>query len=424
MDLRYGKGMISIKTPPGFLGSLEPRVSAVRSLDILLKERFCQPVGQVRLKELIRKNKPGDIVIIVSDKTRKIANYEQILRFMLGELVDAGIDEKHIEFVVALGTHHAHSDEENRHQYGKLVGAFRFTQHNCHSELVSLGKTTTRLDVQVSRRVHDADFVIATGRVDFHYLAGYSGGRKSVLPGIASYETIRNNHKKLMRQGVCVGQLDGNVIAQEMAEACDLLGIDYLINVVETPDGDTAQLFVGHQTHAFHEAVQYFSRARQVSIREPADCVIVSAGGYPNDRDFYHTHKSINLAMSALKENGSIILIGKCQGGFGNEKFMELMLGNKVDQLVDFPEEKIDVGGHRAFLTARILKRHRVFAVTDLDAEMVRKIHFVPVESVEQAIGEVMKTYGDGMKTIIVPNGKAVLPLLNGKMKNFKSLGG
>ncbi len=424
MDLRYGKGVINVQAPPGFIGSLEPRVSAARPLDTLLKESFLKPVGQIRLKELVHKNRPGDVVIIVSDKTRKIANYEKILKFLLSELVDAGVDEKQIEFLVALGTHQAHSDEDNRKQYGKLVEDFCFTQHDCHAGLVSLGKTTTGLGVQVSQRVHDADFVIATGRVDFHYLAGYSGGRKSILPGIASYETIRDNHKKLMRRGVWVGQVEGNIIAQEMAEAGDLLGIGYLLNVVETPDGETAEVFVGHHAHAFHEAVHYFSKARRVPITEPADCVIVSAGGYPNDRDFYHTHKSMNLAMSALKDKGSIILIGQCQGGFGNEKFMELMLDNKIDELVEFPEEKIDVGGHRAFLTARILKRHRVFAVTDLDSEMVRKIHFLPVGSVDQALNEVTKAHGAGMKTIIVPNGKAVLPLLNGKMKNLNSLGG
>jgi nickel-dependent lactate racemase len=424
MDLRYGKGTISIQTPPGFLGVLEPRVSTVGLLDTLLKESFLSPVGQSRLKELVRKNKPGDVVIIVSDKTREIANYERILKFLVGELVDAGVDEEQIEFVVALGTHRAHTEEENRRHYGTLVDDFYFTQHDCHADLVSIGKTRTGLDVRVSRRVHDADFVIATGRVDFHYLAGYSGGRKSVLPGIASYETIRNNHKKLMRQGVWVGQLEGNVIAQEMAEAGSLLGIGYLLNVVETPVGETQQIFVGHHSHAFQEAVHYFSKARRVMIGEPADCVVVSAGGYPNDRDFYHTHKSMNLALSALKQNGSIVLVGQCEAGFGNEKFMRLMLENKIDSLLQFPEEKIDVGGHRAFLTARILKQHSVLALTGLDPEMIRRIHFMPVENIEQALDTLRKKHGAGMKTIFVPNGKAVLPLLNGKMKNSNSLGG
>jgi nickel-dependent lactate racemase len=276
----------------------------------------------------------------------------------------------------------------------------------------------------VNRRVREADFVIATGRVDFHYMAGYSGGRKSILPGVAAYDTIRNNHQKLVRDGVWIGNTDGNIIAQEMAEAADLLGVDYLLNVVETPEGETARVFCGHHVHAFQQAVEYFSTARQARINAPAECVIISAGGYPNDKDFYHTHKSMNLAMATLKENGSIILVGQCEEGFGNDKFMQLMLDNRIEDLLQYPEEKIDVGGHRAFLTARMLRSHRVYALTDLDPDTLRRIHFIPVESVAQGITAVQKEHGMGMRTLVVPNGKVVLPLLNGKMMTFNDLGG
>ncbi|MGB7055739.1 MAG: nickel-dependent lactate racemase [bacterium] len=424
MDLKYGKGLISIQTPPGFLGSIVPRVEAVRPLDILLKESCMNPIGQPCLKDAIQGNKPGDVVIIVSDKTRKIAHYEKILKFLVSELVDAGVQEKNIEFIVALGTHTPHTDREDRQRYGALVDDFRFIQHDCHGDLVSIGKASTGLEVLVNRRVQEADFVLATGRVDFHYMAGYSGGRKSILPGVAAYDTIRNNHKKLVRNGVWIGHSDGNVIAREMAEAGSLLGIDYLLNVVETPEGETAQVFTGHHVHAFQQAVDYFSSVRRVRINEPADCVIVSAGGYPNDKDFYHTHKSMNLAMAALKGNGSIILVGKCEEGFGNEKFMQLMFDNKIDALLQIPEEKIDVGGHRAFLTAKMLKNHRVYALTDLDADMLRRIHFAPIQNVEQGMSIAEREHGADVKTLVVPNGKAVLPLLNGRKDTLCHLGG
>ncbi len=424
MELRYGNGKISTPTPPGFLGSITAESVSAKPLGSLLKESHMGPIGQPRLNDAIRKNKPGDVVIIVSDKTRRIANYESILRFLVGELVDAGIDEKKMEFVVALGTHPAHTDGDNLERYGSLVRDFRFSQHDCHSDLVRIGKTSTGLDVLVNRRVQEADFVIATGRVDFHYMAGYSGGRKSILPGVAAYDTIRNNHKKLVRSGVWIAQTRGNVIAQEMAEAASLLGIDYLLNVVETVDGDTARIFTGHHTHAFEEAVDYFSAARRVSIAEPADCVIVSAGGYPNDRDFYHTHKSMNLAMAALKPKGGIILIGKCEQGFGNEGFMELMLNNKIDDLLHFPEERIQVGGHRAFLTARMLSEHKVYALTDLDPDIMRRIHFSPIESIAHGVAAIRKDQGMNMKTIVLPNGKAFLPSLSGRVNISNHLGG
>ena len=424
MDLKYGKGSITIQTPPGFLGSIVPRFGAVMPASSILKESFMKPIGQPRLREVIRKNKPRDVVVVVSDRTRKIANYDTILQFLISELVDAGVQEQNIEFIVALGTHRPNSDKENREQYGALVNDFRFTQHDCQRDLVSLGKTSSGLDVRVNQRVQQADFVIATGRVDFHYMAGFSGGRKSILPGVAAYDTIRNNHKKLVRSGVWIGNTEGNIIAQEMAEAGELLGIDYLLNVVETPEGDTGQVFCGHRVHAFHQAVEHFSAARQVKIKAPAECVIISAGGYPNDKDFYHTHKSMNLAMATLKQNGSIILVGQCEEGFGNDKFMQLMLDHRIEDLLHYPEEKIDVGGHRAFLTARMLRSHKVYALTGLDPDTLRRIHFIPIESVAQGVAAAQKEYGEDMKTLVVPNGKVVLPLLNGKMNTFNDLGG
>lgn len=415
----YGKGFVNIQTPPGFLGSIVPRVDSVKPVTTLLKESYMSPIGQPRLRNLTRKNRPGDVVIIVSDKTRRIANYEMILKFLVGELVGAGVQEENIEFIVALGTHEPHTERENRQRYGSLVDDFRFSQHDCQRDLVSIGRTSTGLEVHVNRRVQQADFVVATGRVEFHYMAGYSGGRKSILPGVAGYDTIRNNHKKLVRDGVWIGHMGGNVIAREMAEAGSLLGLHHLLNVVETPNGETAQVFSGHHVHAFQAAVDDFSSLRRVHIDEPADCVIVSAGGYPNDKDFYHTHKSMNLAMAALRPNGSIILVGKCEQGFGNEQFMQLMLNNEIDDLLQFPEEKIEVGGHRAFLTAKILKHHRVYAITDLDADIMRRIHFKPIQSVEQGIAVAQKEHGVDMKTLVVPNGKAVLPLLNRKMSTL-----
>ncbi len=420
MDLRYGKGFISYETPPGLLGIIEPKTIMHRPVDDLLKESIMKPVSGPRLRETLRRNKPGHVVIVVSDITRKIAQYEQILKLLVAELVSAGIDEKNIDFVVALGTHRTHTPDEDKLLYGTLTDDFHFTQHDCHADLSLVGRTSTGLDVSVNRRVKEADFVITTGRVDFHYLAGFSGGRKSILPGVASYETIRNNHKKLVRNGVQIGKTDGNIIAQEMTEAAALLGIDYLLNVVETPQRDIAQVFSGDSSGAFQEAVSYFVTARQVGIPAQADCVIVSAGGFPQDKNFYHTHKSLNLAMRALNERGSIILIGQCAEGFGNEKFMQLMLEHKLESLLHYPEDKIDVGGHRAFLTAKILKKHRVYVLSDLNPDIVRRIGFTPIQNLDEGIDAVKREYGDGLKTYVIPNGKAALPSLNGSKRFLK----
>ncbi|KPJ74146.1 hypothetical protein AMJ52_01680 [candidate division TA06 bacterium DG_78] len=414
MDLKYGKNIINFDIlSKNMLGILEINNTSAKPLDMLLKNSILNPIGKPRLSNVLRHNKPGDIIIIVSDITRSIANYAEILKFLVAEIVDAGIDEKNIEFIIALGTHRQHTEEENNMLYKDLTHRFRFSQHDCHTNLISLGKTSTGLEVQVNKRAREADFVITTGKIDFHYLAGYSGGRKSILPGISSYETIRDNHCKLKRNDVDVGEINHNIIAQEMNEACRMFDVNYLFNVIETPHRQTTAIFCGHPEYAFTEGVQSFKSMRMTTIREKADCVIVSAGGYPQDKNFFTSHKSLNTATHAIKPHGSIIIIGQCCEGFGNENFLNYMLTHTLNDLVNYPEKNIQVGGHRAFVTAKILKNHKVYVLTDLEPQILKQMKFLPVRNSDEALTIMKKEHGEEFKAYIIPDGKAVLPMLN-----------
>jgi nickel-dependent lactate racemase len=413
MNLKYGKHVINFNiSSKHVLGILNINNTSATPLDTLLKNSTMNPIGRSRLSNVLRHNRPGDVVILVSDITRAIANYAEILRFLVGEIINAGIDENKIEFIIALGTHRRHTEEENNLLYKDLTHHFRFSQHDCHNNLTSLGKTSTGLEVQVNKRVREAEFVIATGKIDFHYLAGYSGGRKSILPGVSSYETIRDNHCKLKRSGVDIGEIKHNIIAQEMDEACRMFDVDYLLNVVETPHRQTAAIFCGHPEYAFIEGVQSFRSMRTTTIREKADCIIVSAGGYPHDKNFFTSHKSLNMAIRAVKPHGSIIIVGQCCEGFGNEKFLNYMLTHNLDDLVNYPEKDIHVGGHRAFVTAKILKSHKVYVLTDLEPQTLTHMKFLPVRNVPEALTIVKKECGEKFKTYIIPDGTAVLPIL------------
>ena len=414
MKLKYGKNTINFEPPSkNLLGVLESKNNSVEPLDTLLKNSYTRPIGKPRLDNLLRKNKPGDLVIIVSDITRSIAKYSEILKFLVSEIVDAGIDEKNIEFVVALGTHPQHTQEENRLLYGDLTRDFQFSSHDCHNNLISVGKTETGLEVQVNKRVKEADFVIVTGRIDFHYLAGFSGGRKSILPGISSYETIRGNHCKLRHNGVSIAETKNNVIAQEMNEAGRLFDVDYLLNVVEIPQKDTAQIFCGDPELAFEEGIKFLKSIRTIKISKKADCAIISVGGYSKDKDFYNSHKSLNSAMNAIKPSGTMVLIAQCCEGFGNKKFLQYMLENNLNNLLNYQEEKIEVGGHRAFVTAKIIKNHKIYVLSDLDSNILTKMNFIPVSTLEEAINFVKKDYGEEFKTYIIPDGKSVLPIID-----------
>jgi len=414
MELKYGKHSINFEiSNKNRLGVLELEDKPTQPLDRLLKSSIMHPIGKPSLGALLTKNKPGDLVIIVSDITRSIANYSEILKFLVGEIVDAGIDEKNIEFVVASGTHRPHTPEENERLYQNLIHNFHFSFHDCQNNMVSLGRTSSGLEVQVNKRAYEADFIMVTGKINFHYLAGFSGGRKSILPGIASYQTIRNNHCKLKRDGVAVGKIKNNIIAQEMTEAGQLFDIDYLLNVVETSKKETAQIFCGHSEFAFGEGVKFFDSLHTIKITKLADCAIIAAGGYPKDTDFFHSHKGLNMAINALKPNGSIILVAQCCEGFGSDKFSRYLLENSLNKLLNYPEKKIELGGHRAFVTAKILKEHKVYVLSNLDPNILSRMGFVPVSNMTEAINLVKKEHGVEFSFYIIPEGSSVLPTSN-----------
>ena len=414
MKLKYGENLINFEiSRKNLLGELKPTNNSIKPLNNLLKDSILNPIGKPRLIDLLRKNKPTDLVIIVSDITRSIANYSKILKFLAEEIIDAGIDEKNIEFMVALGTHRKHTDEENKQLYGDLVSDFLFSFHDCHNNHVSIGKTNTDLEIQVNKRVRNADFVIATGRINFHYLAGFSGGRKAILPGISSYETIRRNHCKLRRNNVAFGQTQNNIISHEMDEASRLFGIDYLLNVVETTEKETERIFCGDSVLAFEQGVEFFRTKRISKISRKADCAIVAPGAYARDKTFFFSHKSINSAINAVKKGGAIILIAQCEQGFGNEKFLNYMLKNKLDELLGYPEEKIEIGGHRAFVTAKILKDYKVYVLSDLESKILSQMHFIPIKSLDDGIDQIRENYGEEFKAYILPDGQSVLPVID-----------
>jgi nickel-dependent lactate racemase len=412
VEIPYGKKTLTFDPPRHVLGVLRHPEHAVRDAGSLMKDALMNPVNKPRLSHVVRSNKPRDVVILVSDITRNIARYSELLTFVVAELVDAGIDEHNIEFIIAQGSHRSHTPQETRSLYGSLVEQFTFSGHDCHGECVSLGRTSTGLEVEINRRACDAEFVIATGRIDFHYLAGFSGGRKAILPGIASYRTIRDNHSKLMRGGVFVGELEGNIIAQEMQEAAQLFGIDYLVNVVETPAGVPSAVVCGEAMNAFSEGVAALLTQREVIITQPADCAIIAAGGYPKDRTLFRGHRAMNNCLASLKPGGAIILAAESGLGVGNDRFQRYLVDHDLDELRQYPEDRIELGGHRAFVTAKILSDHTVYVVSQCDSSVVSQMKFVPVRDVEEGIGHLNRSFKDGYTAYVIPDGTSILPVM------------
>ena len=274
------------------------------------------PIGSAPLGEVV---KPTDTVaIIVSDITRPV-HTAQMLPVIVDELNRIGVADSQITVITAQGTHRAHTPAEDAIVCGEaMVKRVKVVNHDCRNKdlLTCVGTTSHGNAVYLDKRAVDADKVILTGAVSFHPMAGFGGGRKSVLPGIASYETIMRNHALALTEelgGGCnplceTSLLENNPLHKDMKEAAALLNPAFLVNTVFTADGDLYEVVGGHWYDAWKKGCDDLLRIASVPIQEQADVTIGSAGGYPKDMNLYQSMKAHMNSVFATKPSIARIL--------------------------------------------------------------------------------------------------------------------
>jgi lactate racemase len=247
---------------------------------------------------------------------------------VLAELNAAGVKDENVTVIFGCGTHRAVKPEEATELLGaEALKRVKTISHCCtDSDLVHIGITKTYGNkVRVNRAFAEADIRILLGDVNYHYYAGYGGGRKSVLPAMSCGETIQYNHAMLVNSNARTGILEGNPIHIDMTEAARLAKVDFIVNVVENKKGEIVKAFAGDVEAAFLEGVKLVDEMYQVTIDRRADIVVVSAGGYPADMNLYQAYKGLDNALDAVKRGGVIILVAECLEGHGNQVFYEWM---------------------------------------------------------------------------------------------------
>lgn len=286
-----------------------------------VRQALRHPLGTPSLKEVVAAG--DEVAIIVSDLTRGGLGYDSFLPLMLDELNMAGVPDGKIALVVALGAHRRHSDAEHVAVYGReTVSRVRIVQsYACEEDdFAYVGTTSRGVKACINRQVLAADKVILTGGIGYHPMAGFSGGRKSIIPGVASYSTIQANHRFCLHpeagKGVnphCgSGKLAGNPMHEDQMEIAAMVNPDFLFNVVTAPNGEVARFVGGHWQAAWEEGCKLVADIYGVAISEQSDLVIASAGGFPKDINFYQGTKAIENAMAACKSDGVIIALLEC----------------------------------------------------------------------------------------------------------------
>jgi len=379
-----------------------------------LREFLKDPIGCPSLRELIFQKKASKILIIVNDITRPTP-YEIILPPLLDELRQIGIKKENIIFIIATGIHRSNSPEEIKEIFGKdIFFNYKFINHKCGDpHLQDLGKLKSGNKLWVDPIVSDTDFIITTGVIVPHYFAGFSGGRKSILPGICGRKTIEANHSNMVHPNARSGNLKGNPVHQEMQEAAEKVGVDFNINVVTDENHQIAEIIAGELLTSWQQGVEICKKIYLCPIEKKADVVIASPGGYPKDINVYQAQKALENACQAVKSGGTIILLVECSEGYGEPTFEKwIEEANNPDDIIKRLKNKFVLGGHKAYAIAKLVKEVEVILISSLPPEKVRKLFFIPMEDISQAIEYIKERYSEDFLAYILPSGNTVVPQL------------
>lgn len=374
----------------------------------IVRESLLHPIHTKLLEEMIHPNE--SVVIVTSDNTRPLPS-KKILPVLLNALYDIGVSKRNISILFARGSHRNMSQEEKE----DLVGSEVYHSITCsdsdwdHVKEVGITKRGTK--VCIDQRVVDADHVICLGNVEYHYFAGYSGGAKAIFPGMSTPDCIALNHAHMVEENSIATKLEGNPVREDLEEACSFVKVDAIINVVLNTKKQIIASYFGDVKQAHRKACAYYDSVYHATIKEKADIVIVSQGGAPKDRNLYQTQKALDNASHALKDGGTMIVVGSCNEGFGQKIFEEWMLKYKDPyEMTDALKQHFALGGHKACAIANIRKKADIFLVSDMDVSIVEKTFLKPFASLQDAFDTCIQKYGTEAKIIVMPYGGSTLP--------------
>ncbi len=408
IELPYGKSKLTLEVPESMFSEilLPKKKEGVKNPISEVEKSIRNPVPTEfsPLDELI--NGSGKTSIVVNDITRSTPTH-LMLPPILRVLKECGVQRDDIRIIIATGTHRPVTREEMNKILGDIAGKYKVLNHNCDDELVYLGETSFNTPVYLNETFMESEYKILTGEVELHYFAGYSGGRKSVLPGVSGRETITRNHSMLLDPRSDIGVLDGNPVHEDMTEAAEMAEITFTVNIVKNEKKEIVSVFSGDFKEVLRRGAKVVDQMYKVKAKEKVDTVLVSAGGFPRDINVYQAQKAVFNAEKMVKRGGTIILFAQCREGVGNKVFEEWMREcNDMKDAEERVKEKFVIGGHKAYYWFRTVENYRLIMVTDLPKEIVEDMFRCEKMSPEHAVKEI-----DGEFSVL-PYGGDTLPIV------------
>jgi nickel-dependent lactate racemase len=410
-DFAYGKTRLHACVPGDQL--LPRRAEPIADETRAVYDALESPIGRAPLREIVH---PGERVAIVVNDITRLTRTDLMLPPIVDTLNAAGVPDSDMFIVFALGIHRLQTDEERRLIVGdEIYSRIRSFDHVATDDasLVEIGTTSFGNRVEINREVWEADRIILTGEIIYHLIAGYSGGRKSLVPGVGGFRTTTFNHRMIFHPDCRSGKLDGNPAHEDLLEACRMMDPDFIVNVVLSPDGKLIRVVAGHYDLAHREGCRTVDEMLRVEIEAPYDVVVASAGGFPLDIDLRQAHKGLENACQALRPGGSILFYAECPKGAGIKSFEDyIRLYDNDREMQDALDRKFVVGGHKAWWVARLGRMFNVHLVSGLDPEFVRRCHFKPVSPQEHqaAMQDLLKEAGPSARVAVLPYSGFTLP--------------
>ncbi len=422
VTLDYGRTGLDVELPDDrVVGPLAIRPAApLADPETAVANALANPIGTPPLAELARGRK--DACILVCDITRPVPN-RIILPPLLKTLEEQGIARRDILILVATGLHRPNEGAELDEMLGpEVVGHYRVENH--HGKVLDehdyLGTTPRGVPVWLDKRYVRADLKITTGLIEPHLMAGYSGGRKVICPGIAALETVKVWHgpQFLEHPKADCGILDGNPVHEENTRIAWMAGCDFIVNVCLDGQRRVTWVGAGHMEEAWREGVRFAEHVARVPVPEPLDVVVTSCAGYPLDTTYYQAVKGLTGALPIVKQGGTIILAASLSEGLGSPEFQQIMAENP-----DLKTFKQRILGKDYFVMdqwqleelAKVVERCKVKIVSHgIPAETLRRCYVEPVATVEHAVAESLREYGPSARVAVIPKGPYVLPYVAG----------
>jgi nickel-dependent lactate racemase len=397
MLLGFGQRFLEMPISEGFKVLLPEELPAAPADE--LERSMDQPIGKIF--DEFEGCKSASILI--SDITRPSPSH-LILPALVRRLKELEIQELRIVF--ALGTHRRMTSEEER----KLLRDFEklpYMQHD-PTRCILMGQTTRGTPVEILEEVASSDLIVATGNIEYHYYAGYSGGAKALLPGVSSERSVIKNHELMRDQRAASGRLDSPV-RQDMEEAAQIAGLDFILNVVQNSNKEIVKAVAGDFIQAHRAGASVVDRMYRSAV-EPAEIVVTCAGGRPKDLNLFQAQKALDNAKKAAVSGGTIILVAECSEGLGHPVFERWACEAKSaeDCWQRFGRE-YEFGGHKAAFLAKESLEHHLILVSSLSKEQAKRCFFRPAKTLDEALAMARERQGKNAKIIVMPHGNLTL---------------